>query len=137
MVEDALEAVCPGLDPGSVSREASGTGCRVVDGEHVADLVERQLQLAQSGDRPRGLELFPAVTPITGEPIDLGRPKQVELVVMTKGADAQPGKPGELTDRQQVVIHARIVNPSVGRESSGRAAYWVRRCRVRGRSRGG
>jgi hypothetical protein len=31
--------------------------------------------------------------------------------------DTQPGEPREAPDRQQVVIHARIVDPRVGRES--------------------
>jgi hypothetical protein len=32
--------------------------------------------------------------------------------------DTQPGQPREPPDRQQEVIHARIVDPRVGRESS-------------------
>jgi hypothetical protein len=37
---------------------------------------------------------------------------------MAQGADAQPGEPGEPSDRQQIVIHDAIVNPRAGRESS-------------------
>jgi hypothetical protein len=32
-------------------------------------------------------------------------------------ADAQPGEPGEPSDRQQIVVHGAIVNPRAGRES--------------------
>ena len=88
------------------AREPPSLLGRVVDREDLPDLVERQLQVAQAGDRPGGLELLPPVAAVAGEPVDVGRPEQVELVVVAQGADAQPGEPGEPSDRQQVVIHA-------------------------------
>jgi len=133
VMQDALEPVGARLDPCPMGREATGTLRRVVGSKNLADLVERQLELAQSGDRAGGLELIPPVATIATGTIDLGRPEQVELVVVTKGADTQPGEPGEPTDRQQFVVHGAIVNPSVGRESSPS----VRRFRARGRSPGG
>jgi len=33
------------------------------------------------------------------------RLEQVQLVVVAQRADAQPGEPGEASDRQQIVIH--------------------------------
>jgi hypothetical protein len=133
VVEDALKAVRPRLDSGPVVGQATSTFGRVVRGEDRADLVERHLQLTEPLDRAGGLELIAAVAAIAAGRIDLGRPKEIELVVVAQGADAQPGKPREPSDRQQLVIHARIVNPRAGRES--RPA--VRRCRARGRSHAG
>ena len=57
VMEDALEAQRAGLDPGAVAVEPPLALGRVVDREHLADLVERHLQLAEPGDHVRGLEL--------------------------------------------------------------------------------
>ena len=116
-MKDALEAVGPRFDPCAMLGEPSGAGGRVVDREYLADLVERQLQLAEPGDRPGRLELVAPVAPIAGELIDIRRAEQVQLVVVPERSDTQPGKPREPPDRQQVVIHGRIVDPPVGRES--------------------
>lgn len=110
--------------------QAPSPGDRVVDGEHLADLVEWQLKVAKTGNRAGRLELSSPVAPIAGGRIDLRRTEQVQLVVVPERPDAQPGKPPEPPDRQQVVVHARIVDPRVGRESSalrgiGRSTLWA------------
>jgi hypothetical protein len=40
---------------------------------------------------------------------------------MTERPDAEPGEPGEATNRQEFVVHAVIVNPRAGLESSSAA----------------
>src|SRR4051812_22103841 len=105
-------------------REPSLAVGGVVGGEDGPDVLERQLQLAQPRDRPGGLELSAPVAAVARELVDVRRPEDVELVVMTERADAQPGEPGEPTDRQQVIVHVAIVNPRAGRESRPR---WGRR----------
>ena len=90
VVEDALEAMGAGLDPGAVAVEPPLALGRVVDRKNLADLVERHLQLAQPADDLGGLELLGPVAPVAGERVDVGRPEQVELVVVAERADAQP-----------------------------------------------
>ena len=137
VVEDALESVAPRLDPCAVGVESPRPLGRVVRGEDVADLLERDLELAKAGDRPRILELARPVASIAAGCVDLGGPQQVELVVVPERPDAQPGEPGEPSDGQQLV-HGGIVDPRVTRESSPRGARSpVRRCRARGRWRAG
>ena len=135
VVEDALEAMGPGLDPGAVAVEAPLALGRVVDRENLADLVERHLQLAQPADDLGGLELLGPVAAVARERVDVGRPEQVELVVVPERADAQPGEPRELPDREEVIGHVGIVDPRVGRESSG--CRPIQALSARGRSPGG
>ena len=77
---------------------------RVIGREQLADLVDRHLEVAQPGDRPGRLELRPSVAAIPGEPVDVGRPEQVELVVVPQRSHRQPGQAGEPPDRQEVGV---------------------------------
>ena len=126
VMEDALEAMGPGLDAGPVAVEAALALGRVVDREDLADLVERHLELAQPADDPGCLDLVCSVAAIPREGVDIGRPKQVQLVVVPERPDTQPGKPRELPDREEVIGHVGIVDPRVGRESRGRCAPGAR-----------
>lgn len=118
-MKEQLEPERAGLEPASMGREPAPLVGRVVGGEQLADLVDRDLEVTKPGDRPSPLELLPAVVPVAGESIDLGRPEQVQLVVVAQGADTQPGQSSEAPDREQVVIHVRVVDPRAGRESRG------------------
>jgi hypothetical protein len=115
-VVDALEAVDARLDARTLLTEESLPLGGVVGGEHGPDRFERYLEVAQAADRAGRLQLVAAVAPVAGESIDLGRREQAGLVVVAQRADAQPAEPREPADREEVV-HARIVDPRVTRES--------------------
>jgi hypothetical protein len=92
---------------------------RVVGRQQLADLVERHLQLAKAGDDTRRVELFPSIASVARRRVDVGRSKEVELVVVAQRPDRQARKPREAADGQQLIVHAvPILDPRVGRESS-------------------
>ena len=139
VVEDVLAPDDPRLETLAVAVEGGQPGQLIRGIEDGGHLVERQVQLAQTGDRARPLELGSPVAPVAGRPIDLGRHQQAELVVVTQGADAQPRQPGESTDREDVVHatdrglsgHPRVKPPVATRPVA------VRRCRARATRRAG
>jgi len=63
-VEQAGQPVRPGLDPGSVGGQSPPLRGWVIHRQDLPDLVERQLQVAQTGDRPGGLELLATVAAV-------------------------------------------------------------------------
>ena len=117
-VEQALKPECPGLQAGPMDGDPAALLGRIVGAKHRADLVEGKLEVPQPRDRPSGGQLRTPVAPIAGRSVDLGRPKHVELVVVPQRTHGESGQPREAADRQQVVIHGRIVDPRPGRESS-------------------
>jgi hypothetical protein len=116
-VQDTLEPERPGLDPRPVVAEQAAAFRRVVGGEELADRLERDLEVAHGDDRPGRVELATGVRSIARLRVRAGGPKQVELVVVPQGADAQAGQPGEPSDGEQV-IHDAMVDPRATRESS-------------------
>ena len=138
VVEDEMEAVRTSLDAGPMVGDATALLGRVVGGEDRADLVDRQLEVAQAPDGPGGLELVPPIASVRREGIHVCRPQDPELVVMPQGADREPHQARKAPDRDQLVeslirCHGPIVDPRAGRESSPE----IRRCRARRRRRGG
>ena len=67
--------------------------------QHLADLVERELELAEPADRARLAQLVGPVAPVAGVAVDLGGPEQADLVVVPKGPDREAGEPREAPDR--------------------------------------
>jgi hypothetical protein len=113
-VEHALEAEGPRLHAGAVTAQEPALFARVVGSEQLTDRLERDLQVTQSDDLARQVQLRVPVEAVARRGIDPRGSQQVEFVVVAERADAQPGQPGEPPDLQQVV-HARIVNPRATR----------------------
>ncbi|HLQ48047.1 MAG TPA: hypothetical protein VK233_03685, partial [Candidatus Dormibacteraeota bacterium] len=90
VVEDALKAVRPCLDPGPVVGQEASTFSRVVRAENHGDLVERELQLAKPRDRAGSLELIAAVAAVAAGRIGLIRMKEIELVVVAQAPTLSP-----------------------------------------------
>jgi hypothetical protein len=114
-VEEVGEPVDACLEATLVLAEAAPPVGGIVRTEDIANVLDRDLEVAQPADRPGDLELVRAIAAVAGEPIDIGGPQQAELVVVPEGADREPGQPGESPDRDQIAV-ARDVVP---------AAWWL------------
>ncbi len=114
-----VEAVGPRLSPATLLGEAPSALGGIVDFEDLADILDRDLEISQPPDRAGDVELVPAVAPIAREPIHVGRSKEVELVVVPERADREAREPGELPDRDQVLLGA------LGFASSPTASSWT------------
>ena len=86
--------------------------------EQRPDRRQRQLEVPERGDRPRGRQLVAAVPPVARLRVDVGGRQHALLVVVAQGPDGQPGEPREPSDGQQVVFHVPILNPRPTGESS-------------------
>src|SRR6185503_12327496 len=102
-VEQMDESIDAGLKPPLVDANSPALVAGVVRAEHLANLLDRDLEVAEPPDRPRDLELLRPIAAVAGEPVHVGGPQQVELVVVPQRADRQPGQPGEPPDRDQAV----------------------------------
>ena len=119
-MEEVDESIHAGLEPSLVLADAAPKVGGIVGGKDLADLVDGDLEIPQPPDRAGDLELLRPVAPVAGEPVDVGGPQQVELVVVPEGADRQPGQSREPPDRDQVArvgrgrvaIHADHPEPS-------------------------
>ena len=116
-VEGPLEPRRPGLEPRALVAQDRGPGAGLVGVQEGADGRQRQLEVPERGDGPRRRDLVAPVAPVAGRRVHVGGRQDALLVVVPEGADREPGQPREAPDRQQVVVHVRIVNPRPTRES--------------------
>ena len=140
--EDRLEPVERPLEPRRPRLEArcarrAGSPPRrsgLVGVEERADRRQRQLEVPERRDRPRRRRAGRAGSgdsPVAGS--TSAGCEDALLVVVAEGADRQPGEPGEPTDREELVVHARHPEPSTYPRVKGRPlARRLRRCRARG-----
>ena len=110
-VQDTLEPKGPRLDASSMLAQDPSLLGRIVRPEQVADRLERDLQVAHADDRAGRLELLTPVRAVVGPLVDMGRPQQVQLVVVPQRSDAQARQSCEPPDGQQVV-HSPHGGPS-------------------------
>ena len=113
VVDHTVEAGDPGTDPVTVPGEELSPSPRVVASEHLADLLERHLEVAQGRDRPCRLELIARVAAVRRRLVDRRRHQQPDAVVVAQRPDGQAAQAGELADAQTVVSgrgHPRILH---------------------------
>jgi len=89
-VQDALEPVRSRLDARSMAEQEVSLLPRVVRRQELTDRLQWDFEVPEPDDPSRPLELLVLVQPVPGFRVDAGRSEQVELVVMTQRADAQP-----------------------------------------------
>lgn len=111
-MEHPLKSIDTGLDARPVIGDTPAQQHRIVDGQNLANLVERDLEIPKAGDRPADIDLGSPVASIAREPVDLRGPEQVQLVVVAQCADRDPGQPAEPANREEVVVHATHRGPS-------------------------
>ena len=97
-VERPLEAGGPGLEPDALVLEDRRPGGGIVRVEQRPDGGDRQLQVPERRHRACHLQLVTPVAPVAGGRVHVGRHEDALLVVVTEGADRQPGCPGEPAD---------------------------------------
>jgi hypothetical protein len=83
-VDHALEPGRLRLETSPVVVQQLALSSRVVAAEQLADRLERNLQVTEPNDGTRGLDLVAPVQPVAARRVDLGGPKQVQLVVMAQ-----------------------------------------------------
>src|SRR5690606_16826207 len=72
--------------------------------QQLADLLQREPELAQREDLLEPRDLLLPVQPVAGAAAR-GRPQQPDPVVVVQGADGQPGPAGQLADLPVVPLH--------------------------------
>ena len=70
-----------------------------------------KLQVPERRDRASHLQLVASIAAIPGGRVHVGRHEDALLVVVTEGADREPGLAGEPADGEELVVHGRILNP--------------------------
>ena len=132
-VERPLEPRGPGLEAHALLAQDRRPCRRLVGPEERPDRGQAELQVPERRDRASHLQLVASIAAIPGGRVHVGRHEDALLVVVTEGADRQPGLAGEPADGEELVVHGRILNPRVTRESSPKVGGRPTRCRARGR----
>ena len=80
---------------------------RVIAAQHLGDLVERQLEGAETANRNRVARLLERVPPVAGEVVDVRGPEQAQLVIVAQRLRRQPRELRESPDRKELVVRDR------------------------------
>src|SRR5262249_29159029 len=76
----------------------------VIAAQQLCDLVERQLEAAETANRNRVASLLERIPAVTRDLVDLRGPQQAQLVVVAKRLRRQPGQLREPPDREELLV---------------------------------
>jgi len=106
-----------GLEPAQMRGDQGRAGARVRCGQHLADLAQGHIQLAQPVDDLRGGNLLAGVVAVSAVRVDDGWFEQAPLVVSAQRTDAQVSDLRELADGE-AGPHEATVHPLPGGRST-------------------
>ena len=87
----------------------------VIQLQQLSDFRQMKAHVLERCDAPDGWQLVLVIVAVVGEPVDVDRAQQPNLVVMPEHADADSGQLGKISDFQQGgTLHAvHFLDPQV------------------------
>jgi hypothetical protein len=100
-------------------------GLQIRGFQHCPNLIERHVKIAKSSDYLRNWDLRGGIPPVARVPIDIGRLKQPDPVIVAQRFDTHMTSSGEVTYRQRRLHGPSLHTPVRGESRIG--ANWQKR----------